>query len=52
MAVRDSPGRWSPARATLEWIESGTYHSLTAPGLRLEDLMALSATMTPGGTSP
>ena len=52
MVVRDSPGRWSPARATLEWIEAGTYHSLTAPGLRLEDLMALATTMTPGGTSP
>jgi hypothetical protein len=52
MTVRDSRGRWSPARATLEWIEAGTYHSLTASGLRLEDLMALAATMTPGGTSP
>jgi hypothetical protein len=43
--LRGLEGRWTPQRSQLEWIEEGVYHSLDAPGLRLEDLVAIAASI-------
>jgi hypothetical protein len=48
--VRGGEGRWTPERSQLEWVEGGVYQSLDAPGLALEDLLAI-ATSIPGAES-
>jgi putative zinc finger protein len=40
--VGDAPGRYTPDRSRLEWIDSDIYRSLDAPGLSLEDLLAVA----------
>jgi hypothetical protein len=47
--VRGVDGRWTPDGAQLEWIEAGVYRSLDAPGLGLEALLAIAASI-PAGT--
>jgi hypothetical protein len=47
--VRGVEGRWTPDRSQLEWIEEGVYRSLDAPGLGLEALLAIAASI-PGGS--
>jgi hypothetical protein len=41
----EADGRWTPARAQLEWVDGGIYRSLDAPGLRLEDLLAMASSI-------
>jgi outer membrane lipoprotein-sorting protein len=43
--VGDARGRYTPDRSELEWIRSGVYHSLDAPGLELPDLVAIAASI-------
>jgi hypothetical protein len=43
--VRGGEGRWTPDRSQLEWVEAGVYRSLDAPGLALEDLLAIAASI-------
>ena len=46
--VRGGEGRWTPQRSQLEWVEDGLYRSLDtleAPGLALEDLLAIAASI-------
>jgi outer membrane lipoprotein-sorting protein len=46
--VRGGEGRWTPERSQLEWVEDGVYRSLDtleAPGLALEDLLAIAASI-------
>jgi outer membrane lipoprotein-sorting protein len=38
--------RWTPDTSTLEWVEAGTYVSLTAPGRGLDELAALASQMS------
>jgi outer membrane lipoprotein-sorting protein len=45
--VRGVEGRWTPDRNQLEWVESGVYYSLDAPGLELPDLLAVAETIAP-----
>jgi hypothetical protein len=45
--IRGVAGRWTPDRGTLEWIEGGVYHSLSAEGLGLQDLVAVALSMEP-----
>lgn len=47
--VRGVEGRWTPDRSQLEWIVAGVYRSLDAPGLGLQDLLAIAASI-PGGS--
>jgi outer membrane lipoprotein-sorting protein len=42
VAVGDAHGRYTPDRSELEWIGSGVYHSLDAPGLELPELLAIA----------
>lgn len=39
------PGRWTPDRWQLEWVSDGVYRSLDAPGLGLEELLAIAASI-------
>jgi hypothetical protein len=41
-------GRFTPDRSQLEWIEDGVYRSLDAPGLELEELLAIGTSIAPG----
>jgi outer membrane lipoprotein-sorting protein len=46
--VRGGEGRWTPDRSQLEWVQDGVYRSLDtldAPGLALEDLLAIAASI-------
>jgi outer membrane lipoprotein-sorting protein len=36
------PGRFTPDRSQLEWIDGGLYRSLDAPGLALDELLAIA----------
>jgi hypothetical protein len=48
--IGDAHGRYTPGRSELEWIRSGVYHSLDAPGLELPQLVAIAASI-PGGAN-
>jgi hypothetical protein len=43
--VAGAPGRWTPDRSLLEWDANGVYRSLDAPGLGLEELVAIAASI-------
>ncbi|MGQ0670515.1 MAG: zf-HC2 domain-containing protein [Actinomycetota bacterium] len=43
--VRGFEGRWTPARAQLEWVEDGVYYSIDAPGLELVELLAMAESL-------
>jgi Putative zinc-finger len=43
-------GRFTPDRSQLEWIEGGLYRSLDAPGLALEELLAIATSIGGDGT--
>jgi outer membrane lipoprotein-sorting protein len=47
--VGDAHGRYTPDRAELEWIRTGVYHSLDAPGLELSDLVSIARSIGAGG---
>jgi hypothetical protein len=47
--VGDAHGRYTPDRSELEWIRSGVYHSLDAPGLELPELVAIAASIGSDG---
>ena len=49
MARYDAHGRFTPDRSELEWIRSGVYHSLDAPGLELPELVAIAASTGANG---
>jgi hypothetical protein len=40
-------GRFTPDRSQLEWIRDGVYRSLDAPGLELEELLAIATSIGP-----
>ena len=42
MDVGGLPGRFTPDRSQLEWIDGGLYRSLDAPGLALDELLAIA----------
>jgi len=44
------PGRFTPDRSQLEWIDSGLYRSLDAPGLALDELLAIATSIGAEGT--
>jgi hypothetical protein len=48
--VGDAQGRFTPDRSQLEWIDDGLYRSLDAPGLALEELLAIATSIGGGGT--
>jgi hypothetical protein len=43
--VGDEPGRYTPDRSQLEWLEAGLYRSLDAPGLSLDGLLAVATSI-------
>jgi hypothetical protein len=43
--VGGAQGRFTPDRSQLEWIEGGLYRSLDAPGLALEELLAIATSI-------
>ena len=43
-------GRFTPDRSQLEWIDGGLYRSLDAPGLGLEELLAIATSIGGDGT--
>jgi hypothetical protein len=45
------PGRFTPDRSQLEWIDGGLYRSLDAPGLALEELLAIATSIGGDGTN-
>jgi hypothetical protein len=47
--IGDAHGRYTPDRSELEWIRSGVYHSLDAPGLELPELVAIAASIGSDG---
>jgi hypothetical protein len=47
--VGGAHGRYTPDRSELEWIGSGVYHSLDAPGLELPELVAIAASIRANG---
>jgi hypothetical protein len=47
--VGGSPGRFTPARSQLEWVQGGLYRSLDAPGLDLAGLVAIAASIGDAG---
>jgi hypothetical protein len=47
--VGDAHGRYTPDRSEVEWIRSGVYHSLDAPGLELPELVAIAASIGSDG---
>ena len=49
--VGDVPGRYTPDRSRLEWIDSGIYRSLDAPGLSLQDLLAVARSIPSGASA-
>ena len=44
-------GRFTPDRSQLEWIDDGLYRSLDAPGLALEELLAIATSIGGDGTA-
>ncbi len=46
--VGDARGRYTPDRSQIEWIEDGLYRSIDAPGLSLEDLLAVASSIGSG----
>ena len=48
--VGDVRGRFTPDRSQLEWIDGGLYRSLDAPGLGLEELLAIANSIGVDGT--
>jgi outer membrane lipoprotein-sorting protein len=48
--VRGTDGRWTPGRHQLEWIEDGVYVSLDGPGLEIQQLLDVAASLAPVGT--
>ncbi|HJS27838.1 MAG TPA: hypothetical protein VJ913_12015, partial [Actinomycetota bacterium] len=46
--VGGTPGRHTPDRSQLEWIEDGLYRSLDAPGLSLGGLLAVASSIPSG----
>jgi hypothetical protein len=40
--VGGAPGRYTPDRSQLEWVDTGIYRSLDAPGLSLDGLLAVA----------
>jgi hypothetical protein len=44
------PGRFTPDRSQLEWIDGGLYRSLDAPGLALDELLAIATSIDGDGT--
>jgi hypothetical protein len=44
-------GRFTPDRSQLEWIDGGLYRSLDAPGLALEELLAIATSIGGDGTN-
>ena len=42
-------GRFIPDRSQLEWIDGGLYRSLDAPGLSLEELLAIATSIGGNG---
>jgi hypothetical protein len=48
--VGGEPGRFTPDRSQLEWIDAGVYRSLDAPGLSLDGLLTVASSI-PSGTS-
>jgi hypothetical protein len=47
--VGDAHGRYTPDRSELEWIRSGVYRSLDAPGLDLSELVSIARSIGAGG---
>ena len=47
--IGDADGRYTPGRSELEWIGSGVYHSLDAPGLELSELIAIATSIEGNG---
>jgi hypothetical protein len=47
--VAGTTGRWTPDRGLLEWEVDGVYRSLDAPGLGLEQLLAVAASIPVAG---
>jgi len=45
VAVGGVRGRFTPDRSQLEWIDGGLYRSLDAPGLALEELLAIATSI-------
>ena len=45
MDVAGVGGRFTPDRSQLEWIRDGVYRSLDAPGLELEELLAIATSI-------
>jgi hypothetical protein len=43
-------GRFIPDRSQLEWIDGGLYRSLDAPGLALEELLAIATSIGGNGS--
>ncbi|MCI0634927.1 MAG: zf-HC2 domain-containing protein [Actinobacteria bacterium] len=43
--VGDVRGRFTPDRSQLEWVDGGLYRSLDAPGLSLQQLVAIAASI-------
>jgi outer membrane lipoprotein-sorting protein len=50
--VAGVPGRWTPDRALLEWVVGGVYRSLDAPGLGLEQVLAIAASIPVAEAAP
>jgi Putative zinc-finger len=42
------PGRYTPDRSQLEWIDTGIYRSLDAPGLSLDGLLGVARSIPSG----
>lgn len=45
--VRGVPGRYSPERGQLEWVEGGAARSVSSPTLSLDELLGIATTLEP-----
>jgi hypothetical protein len=45
--VRGAPGRYSPERGQVEWVEGGATRSLSSPALSLDVLLDIATTLEP-----
>jgi Putative zinc-finger len=43
--IGGTPGRYTPDRSQLEWVDGGLYRSLDAPGLSLQGLLAVAGSI-------
>ncbi len=50
--LRGTQARYTPEAARLEWLEAGLYVSVEAPGLGLEDLLAVATSLEPVSAGP